>query len=170
MAPRRLSVAAVALLALALANPLRARENSTELYRKAAALAVAGDIDQSIPVFQKTIKVNPSYCLAHYGLGKAYLNKPVMIDQAIIHLRKASQLDRRFVRAHFYLGMACMLRKHYREAAAAFRQAYELDDTFIEALFNLGALYEIMGNTYKSDFYFRKYLQEKKKEQEEIDI
>jgi len=144
------------------------RESSTELYRKAAKLAIDGQIDSAIPIFKRVVEISPYYSLGHYGLGKAYLCKFGMIDDAIRHLKKAVELDRRLAKAHFYLGMAYLMAKKYPPAAAAFKNAYRYDDSFIEALYNLGVIYEIMDRTYLSHVYFSRYLEEKAKEEEEI--
>jgi tetratricopeptide (TPR) repeat protein len=144
------------------------RENSTELYRKGAKLAINGELDKAIPVFKKVVEISPYYCLGHYGLGKAYLYKPGMIDDAIRHLKTAVELDRKFVKGYFYLGIAYLMAKKYPLAGRAFKQAYSYDDTYIEALYNMGVVYETMDRSYHSMFYFNKYLEERAREAEDI--
>lgn len=144
------------------------RENSTELYRKGAKLAIDGELDKAIPVFKKVVEISPYYCLGHYGLGKAYLYKPGMIDDAIRHLKTAVELDRKFVKGYFYLGIAYLMAKKYPLAGRAFKQAYSYDDTYIEALYNMGVVYETMDRSYHSTFYFNKYLEERAREAEDI--
>jgi tetratricopeptide (TPR) repeat protein len=144
------------------------RENSSELYRKGARLAIDGQLDKAILVFQKVVEVSPYYCLGHYGLGKAYLYKYGMMDEAIRHLKTSVKLDRKFVKGYFYLGVAYFMSKKYRQAASAFKSAYVNDDTYIEALYNLGVVYEIMEESYKSSVYYSKYLGEKVKEEEDL--
>lgn len=157
-----------AVLVLAALQPLGARENSTELYKKGARLALDGEIDRAIIVFKDVVAQSPSYCLGHYGLGKAYLYKYGMLDQAIKHLREAVKLDRRFVRGHFYLGMAYFLARKYPQAAASFKRTYSQDDTYIEALYNLATVYDIMDRDYFARRYYQKYLDEKSKEEEDL--
>lgn len=144
------------------------RENSSELYRKGARLAIDGQLDKAILVFNRVIEISPYYCMGHYGLGKAYLHKYGMMDNAIRHLRTAVRLDRKFVKAYFYLGIAYFMAKKYPQAARAFKSAYEYDDTYIEALYNLGVVYDIMDKRHKSTVYFSKFLGEKVKEEEDI--
>jgi len=144
------------------------RENSTELYRKGAKLAVNGELDKAIPVFKKVVEISPYYCLGHYGLGKAYLYKPGMIGDAIRHLKTAVELDRKFVKGYFYLGIAYLIAKKYPLAGRAFKLAYTYDDTYIEALYNIGVVFEIMDRSYQSTVYFNKYLDEKAKEAEDV--
>ncbi|HOT43853.1 MAG TPA: hypothetical protein PLM53_05325 [Spirochaetota bacterium] len=162
--------AAVALFALSLAATAGAtpRENSSELYRKGARLAIDGQLDKAILVFKKVVEISPYYCMGHYGLGKAYLYKYGMMNDAIRHLKTSVKLDRKLVKGYFYLGIAYFMGKHYREAASAFKSAYSYDDTYLEALYNLGVVYEIMEQQYKSSVYYNRYLEERAKESEDL--
>lgn len=147
---------------------LYSRENSSELYQKGARLAMEGEIDSSIQVFKKVIDMSPSYCMGHYGLGKAYLYKRGMLGDAIRHLESSVKLDRRFGKGYFYLGFAFLLAKKYRNAARAFKMAYVYDNNYVEALYNLGAVYDSMGKKYESQVYFTKYFNERVKKEEGI--
>ncbi|OHD68401.1 MAG: hypothetical protein A2W19_14385 [Spirochaetes bacterium RBG_16_49_21] len=149
-------------------NALYPRDSSTELYRKAARLAASGELDSAIPIFKRVIEVSPCYCMGHYGLGKAYLYKQGMLQEAIKHLRTSVNLDRKFVKGHFYLGVAYFLAKKYRLAASAFKAAYSFDASYVEALYNLGAIYEIIGKRYESQVYFTRYLTERVKKEEDV--
>jgi tetratricopeptide (TPR) repeat protein len=144
------------------------RENSTELYKSGARMAIGGELDKAILVFKKVIDISPSYCLGHYGLGKAYLYKYGMLDEAIKQLKLSVKLDRKLVRGYFYLGMAYYMDGKYPQAIEAFKNAYTYDDTFIESLYNMGMIFDLMHKSYQSTIYFRKYLSEKVKEEEEI--
>lgn len=163
-----ITVSVVAACALIGAEAYGARENSTELYRQGARLAIDGQIDKAILVFTRVVEISPYYCMGHYGLGKAYLYKYGMMDNAIRHLRTAVRLDRKLVKGHFYLGMAYFMAQKYTEAARSFKTAYDYDDTFIEALYNLGVVYEIMDKTYYSRLYYSRYLEEKSREDDDI--
>jgi tetratricopeptide (TPR) repeat protein len=142
-------------------------ENSTTLYKKGAALAAEGKISQAIEIFKKVIKTNQYYALGHYGLGKAYLYIPGKLNEAIIHLRRSVILDRRLSKGYFYLGMAYLFANKLPRAATSFHTAYKLDETLVEALYNLGVVYDRMKNSYKAKFYYRLYLREKYREEGE---
>jgi len=161
-------VIAAAVIAVLMSGAAEPRENSTELYRKGARLAIDGELDKAILVFKKVVEISPYYCLGHYGLGKAYLHKYGMIDDAIRHLKTAVELDRKFVKGYFYLGIAYLIAKKYPQAAGAFKSAYSYDDTYIEALYNIGVVYETMDRSYQSAVYYNKYLSERVKEAEDI--
>jgi len=145
-----------------------AGENSSRLYAQGAAFAVQGKYDEAIDVFKEVIRLSPYYCLGHYGLGKAYLLSPGKLDDAIFHLERATQLDRRFARAHFYLGMAYLLKGKHVPAIHAFDAAYASDDTYIEALYNIGTIYDMMGKKLKAQIYFQRYYKHKKREEGQL--
>ena len=46
--------------------------------------------------------------------------------------------------------------------------SYAYDDTYIEALYNLGVVYEIIERDYDSKVYYGRYLDEKYKVEEDI--
>lgn len=148
--------------------PAVSRENSSELYARGARLALDGQLDKAILLFKRVVEISPYYCMGHYGLGKAYLYKYGMTDDAIRHLKRAVNLDRRLARGYFYLGMAYHMALKYPQAIHAYRSAYQFDDTIIEALYNLGVVYEIMEKSYESGLYFRKYSDAKAGEDEDI--
>ncbi len=138
------------------------------LYKQGTKLALQGKIDRAIIVFKKVIKRNPYYSLGYYGLGKAYLYKFGMNKEAIKNLRKSVQYDKRFVKGYFYLGIAYYLGKKYIPAIHAFHKAYKLDKYNVQALYNIGAMYDVMKNEYKAGKYFKLYLKGKNKDDDEI--
>lgn len=161
--------ASIFLVSAVLFSPmLGARENSSLLYQKGAALARAGKIKDSVVLFQRVVALSPWYCLGHYGLGKAYLHQERKNSDAIKHLKKATELDRTYAPAHFYLGFAYLLGGKKLKAIHSFQRAYTIDEEYIESLFNIGVIYDLMGAPLKSHLYFRRYFLEKEKEEDEI--
>ncbi len=143
-------------------------ENSAAVYKKGAALAAAGKINEAIPLFEKAVKLSPYSCLAHYGLGRAYLSTEGKLDLAVKHLNKSVELDKSFARGYFYLGLAYFFNRNYIQAVHSFDRAYREDYTMIEALYNMGVQYDLMDNGYKAAIYFNKYLNEKYGQEEDI--
>lgn len=139
------------------ALPCFARENSSVLYAKAAAMAQGGDVEGAIPLFRRVIELSPSFVLGHYGLGKAYLCVDGRLDDAVKELKTAAVCDRKFAKAYFYLGIAYMFRHNYDWAIDSFRDAYLADKTFVEALYNIAAMYDYMGHPFKSRKFFQDY-------------
>ncbi|MBN1531688.1 MAG: hypothetical protein JXA20_03415 [Spirochaetes bacterium] len=140
--------------------------SSSALYKKGVELARAGDIAGAIPLFERSVALSPYSCLGHYGLGKAYLHTGGKLDLAVKHLRISVSLDKGFAKGYFYLGMGYYLRGYYIQAIHAFDQAYRKDYTYIEALYNIGAMYDLMDNDYKSGLYFNRYLRERAGDEE----
>jgi tetratricopeptide (TPR) repeat protein len=144
------------------------RKNSSIMYQEAAKTALSGDLDKAIAVFKEVIDISPSFSLGYYGLGKAYLYKQGMLDDALIYLKMAVKFDKSLSRGYFYLGMAYMLKKKYGEALNAFQTAYDQDKTMLEALFNIGAIYDMLQNNHMAAQYFEDYLSQKQKREENI--
>lgn len=148
--------------------PLEARENSSLLYKKGARLAKAGKINESIKVFKRVVALSPWFCLGHYGLGKAYLHRRGHNKEAIKHLKKATELDRTHAPSYFYLGFAYFLGNKKIHAITSFQRAYDMDESMVEALYNIASLYDMMGNTLKAHLYFRQYRVARERGEDEI--
>lgn len=158
------------LLIFSLHENVFSRQNSTNLYKLAVKKAQEGKIDESIILFKQTIKLSPYYSLAHYGLGKAYLYRETQIDLAIKQLKVAATYDKKLAKANFYLGMALMLGKKYNSAIHEFKKCYKIDDTYIEALYNIGSIFDIIGDSFNSQKYFNLYYYRKNKDNQLINF
>jgi tetratricopeptide (TPR) repeat protein len=158
-----IALAAVIITLLTLRGTLLARNNSSALYREASKLALAGKIDEAIPKFRESIARNPYYSMGHYGLGKAYLHREGKMKDAIRSLETAVKLDYRNAKGHFYLGIAFLMKEKYVQAVHAFDNAYRYDSSIIEALYNIGAAYDIMGYEGKAAKYYDLFLLKKEK-------
>ena len=164
----RSSLFLVLLLFLISPADLLGRKNSTELYQRGAALAKGGDISGAVKTFKEVVALSPHYSLGHYGLGKAYLYSEGNLDNAVLHLKKSVLLDRSSGPAHFYLAMAYLLKGEKIAALHAFQAAYEKDDSLIEALFNIGAIYDSMDQEFKAGKFFQRYLYEIQRDEDDI--
>lgn len=158
-----IALAAVLFTLLILQENLHARKNSSALYREAAKLALAGKIDEAIPKFRESIAINPYYSMGHYGLGKAYLYKEGKLKDAIKSLETAVKLDHKNAKGHFYLGICYLMKEKYIQAVHSFDNAYRNDSSLIEALYNIGAAYDIMGYEGKAAKYYDLFLLKKEK-------
>lgn len=143
-------------------------QNSSLLYNQAAEMAQSGNRKGAIPLFRKVIQLSPYYTKGHYGLGKALLYEGSTITEGIRHLKKAVSLDRRNSAAFFYLGMGYMLSKNYMMSIDSFQKAYQLDPNMTAALYNIGAVFDIMENKKQATSYFRKYLEKQRREDSDI--
>lgn len=143
-------------------------QNSTQLYNNGVELAKSGNYIEAEKNFVNVIKMSPYYCLGHYGLGKVLMVYKKDLDAAEKEFKIAVKLDSKLSRGHFYLGMIYMFQKKYVYAIKSFWKSYETDDECIEALYNIGSIYDIMGHPFKSRFYYQKYYNEKNKVEEDI--
>ncbi|MFW6364844.1 MAG: tetratricopeptide repeat protein [Spirochaetota bacterium] len=144
-------------------------QNSTELYLEGARLATEGELAQAKEIFKQVIVVSPYYALGHYGIGRAYMYEGGDLSIAIRELKLAVSLDDRLAQAHFYLGLAYYLNNEYEHAISSLYYAYQLDDTYLEALYNIGAIYDYMGHSSKALLYYKRYRDEKQREEEYFD-
>jgi len=153
----------VMFFAILLCCPLSAADkNSTEYYNEGLEYAKSGRLELAEQSFKKTIEVNRYYCLGHYGLGRVYMYRPDTMDRAIVHLKKAVELDSDYAPAWFYLGLAQLVTGKYVDSIHSFGSAFEKDNRFVESLYNIGTVYELLGDDYKAFYYYRKYLYQKK--------
>lgn len=147
---------------------LGAAENSALLYKQGRDLALKGDIDAAVEKFKQSIKLSPYYVLPHYGLGRCYLNIEGKRKEAIREFKISITLDKKFSPAYFYLGLAYMFEERYAYAVNQFKSSLLYDSRRIEALYNIGAVYDLMGHPNKSLLYYDQYLRAKKADSEYI--
>jgi Flp pilus assembly protein TadD len=102
----------------------------------------------AISEYAKAIELNPSSQAAHLGMANA-ASAVGMYDVAIAHFGKAISIS---AHADIYnnLGVAYYRKKMYPEALSAFRKALELDPRHVNALVNLGNVYEATGHPDKA--------------------
>lgn len=136
---------------------------STVYYQEGAALFKAGDIYSAEQKFLESLKESPSYSLAYYGLGRVYISTDGKADEAITCLRKSVELDPGLARGYFYLGLAELIDRRYVEALHSFKNAYDRDKRFVESLYNIAVIYDLLGNSYRAFVYYRQYVDETEK-------
>lgn len=143
-------------------------ENSTFYYNKGVESFKSGNYTEAEVNFKEAVKVNPSYTLGHYGLGRIYILKKGKAPDAIKHLKLSVSLDPGFVKGWFKLGLAELISGKYLESLQSFKQAYERDKTFIEALYNMGVVYDLLGDDYTAFTYYRLYYRKAKGESDDF--
>lgn len=143
-------------------------ENSTFYYNKGVEEFKAGNPGDAENSFKEAVKINPSYTLGHYGLGRIYILQKNRVPDAIKHLKLAVSLDPGFAKGWFKLGLAELISGKYVESLQSFKQAYERDKTFIEALYNMGVVYDLLGDNYTAFTYYRQYYRKVKGEKDDF--
>lgn len=142
-------------------------ENSTFYYLKGVECYRAGDYSEAEQNFKRATEINPSYALGHYGLGRVYILRKGGAPDAIRHLKLSVSLDPGFVRGWFKLGIAELISGKLIESLHSFREAYNRDKTFIEALYNMGVVYDLLGDEYKAFTYYRHYYKKTRGEKDD---
>ncbi len=84
----------------------------------------------------------PTAAQREYGEGKKALDRQEL-DEALKHLRKATEIHPAYVEAHQALGAVLMDQQKWPEAEAAFKRCMELDANYAPAYVGLGALYNL---------------------------
>jgi serine/threonine protein kinase/Flp pilus assembly protein TadD len=166
---RRAWLAAPAIGALALVvaiSPLRNRFISG----RSASVSVAGahadylnaqdlldhyykprNIENAIPLFQKTISEDPRFALAHAGLGRAYFlqyrdtHNSALIEKSQAACAQALAIDRDLAFVHVTLGMLYTETSRNDLAAQELQEALRLDARNAEAYGALAELYNKQG-------------------------
>jgi len=143
-------------------------ENSTSYYNKGVESFKAGNLADAENNFKEAVRVNPSYTLGHYGLGRIYILQNGKAPDAIKHFRISVSLDPGFAKGWFKLGLAELISGKYLESLQSFKQAYDRDKTFIEALYNMGVVYDLLGDNYTAFTYYRLYYRKIKGERDDF--
>ncbi len=120
-----------------------------------------------VTLWQDCVDKAPEKARPHYNLGLAlqkyypfekgdpqYLTKSQVADKAIIHFRKAIQIDPNHLKAHNNLGIALMEKGHLDEAISHYRFVLEREPKSIEAANNLAIALSKKGNIDEAIRYF----------------
>jgi tetratricopeptide (TPR) repeat protein len=105
-----------------------------------------------------TLACTSQNSIAHNGLGTALTHRG-QVDEAIIHFRKALEIEPTYVEAHYNLGLALVGRGHVDEAMAHFRKALEIKPGLAEAHGNLGYALANRGQVDEAIAHYRKALE-----------
>jgi len=97
--------------------------------------------------FERAIELNPNYATAHYFLGLEVLAPLGQLDQAVVELKLAVELDPFSVIMNTNFGLCYILARRYPEAIAQLRKATELDPNFGQTHVFLGFALEVSGDS-----------------------
>jgi TolB-like protein/Flp pilus assembly protein TadD len=149
--------------------PEYSNESSAELFAKARAaaekaLAIDNDLaeahvslgllhfaDLNLNAakreFERALELNPNYATGHYFLGLEVLAPLGQLDQAVVELKRAIELDPFSVIMNTNFGLCYILARRYPEAIAQLRKATELDPNFGQTHVLLGLALEASGDS-----------------------
>lgn len=95
--------------------------------------------------FQRAIELNPSFATAHQWYAVLYLAPLGRLDEALVEIEKAHELDPLSAIILTDRGFVHYLRREYSVAIVDFQKTLELDPTFVPAHFRLANTYERLG-------------------------
>jgi TolB-like protein/DNA-binding winged helix-turn-helix (wHTH) protein len=95
--------------------------------------------------FQNAIELNPSFATAHQWYAVLYLAPLGRLDEALVEIEKAHELDPLSAIILTDRGFVHYLRREYSAAIVDFQKTLELDPTFVPAHFRLANAYEKLG-------------------------
>jgi tetratricopeptide (TPR) repeat protein len=106
-------------------------------YNLGVSLAKKGDMDEVIPLFQKSLAINPNYAEARDNLGNALFQQGRLSD-SIVQYGMALEINPGYAYAHNNLGNALLQVGRVDEAIPHFQQALAINPNYALAHFNLG--------------------------------
>jgi TolB-like protein/DNA-binding winged helix-turn-helix (wHTH) protein/Flp pilus assembly protein TadD len=95
--------------------------------------------------FQRAIELNPSFATAHQWYAVLYLAPLGRLDEALVEIERAHELDPLSAIILTDRGFVHYLRREYSMAIQDFQKTLELDPTFVPAHFRLANAYEKLG-------------------------
>ena len=116
------------------------------------------DYRSELSIWEDTIAKAPHNDRAHYNLGVA-LAGCQRGDEAIVHYRKALEINPNYAHAHNNLGLALADRGRIEEAIANYRKALESEPNCAIVHFNLGLALAGCGQLDEAIVHYRKALE-----------
>ncbi len=115
-------------------------------------LSDSGKLEEAETAYQKAIKLNPEYVIAHYNLGNVFRNLG-KLEEAEISTRKAIQINPNFAEAHLNMGTILNDIGKLQEAELSYRKAIEINPDLAEAHYNLGNILHDIGKSEEGMIY-----------------
>jgi len=110
---------------------------------------IARDFDWDWPEMERRLRraleINPNYATAHQWYGDGYLTSEGRIEESLIELRKAQQLDPLSAIIAADIAKQLYYLRRYDEAIAQIRTVFELDPKFLVAHLVLERCYVAKG-------------------------
>jgi len=114
--------------------------------------------DKAIDAFQEAIRITPNFFDAHYELGRTQMYK-LEWEQAVISLRRATELNTEHARAFMTLGWVYGNWGRYFKSNKAILEAIRLDSAWLEKSYSdLGKNCFYLGEYDQAINYLRKVL------------
>jgi tetratricopeptide (TPR) repeat protein len=119
----------------------RAPSDGHLLFHVANSLTVLKRYEEAIPIYRRSIELDPNYGLAHCDLGIS-LDELGRTEEAIESYRRAVELEPNAVLNHYNLAVGLTNLRRFDEALASFARALELDPKIAKIHFMRGYAFE----------------------------
>lgn len=150
---------------------VRAEDRFRLLHQEAMRLSALGEIQKSIPYFEKMLELQPYNEEAKYLLACAYLYQENPgkdygrdVSASILLLEDASRLqlsvtDRseNLGLRYFQLAMAYWMKGDLAQAISVFEKSYRADFQRLDAIYNRFVLYHQLGKPTEAGIELRRY-------------
>jgi tetratricopeptide (TPR) repeat protein len=127
----------------------------------------AGDKEQALSCFNKSVEFDPADCSAYYNRGCLYL-KQNQSEEAVSDCTKAIELDPTYTRAYSVRGVAQDSLGRHEQAFADFAKAIELNPKDADAYRGRAIVNALLGKTNDAKKDLRKALELNPASKEEI--
>ncbi|HLN99288.1 MAG TPA: protein kinase [Pyrinomonadaceae bacterium] len=107
--------------------------------------------------FKRAIELNPNNALGHLVYG-AYLNEKGRLNEAILELKRAQQLDPLSLEINTMLALPFYCARQYDQSLAQLQKTIEMDPGYPQAYYFLGWVYEQKGEFAKAIAAYEKGL------------
>jgi tetratricopeptide (TPR) repeat protein len=124
---------------------------------KAEFYEAKGSLDTAAFIYKDVVDKKPGSGVAHWGLGRYYLNRGDM-NRAQVHLEKTAQTWPKHLASRYNLAVLAISRENDRDAAKWLAECYRLNKADAGVLEQLGALYERKGMLGEAIKYWQKAL------------
>src|SRR5436190_4955068 len=122
---------------------------------KAALLANAQEFAKAEAQYRQAVSTDPSYAVAHFGLGLALMNQNKMVE-AEASFRQATKQDPNYAVAHNALAVVLLNQKKDAEGEAELNEALRIDPNLQKAHLNLALRLSERKQYPESEAEFRK--------------
>jgi protein O-mannosyl-transferase len=122
------------------------------------ALVQAGQPQEAIVHYEKSLKINPDYSEAHFNMGCA-LVQVGRFDDAIMYLHEALRLKPNYPNVYNNLGNIMLSQGHLKEAIDNYQKALQLNPGYEKAHNNLGKALIQIGQPQEAIIHLKQALQ-----------
>lgn len=129
------------------------------------AYSIAGDYDEALGNFQRSLEYDPNNAMIHSSLGEMYMmlgkklpkgdQQTVLLQKAIVHFRKSLETSSARWSLWQNLGYSHYLAGDYDEALKDFQRALECDSNRSVTYVNIGAIVFSRKDYYRAIEFFK---------------